>query len=142
MYRNFLILGVALGSLFLLVGCSKASTQTPTVVVTANEWSFTPSITSVKAGDVTFELANRGKEEHELVVLKTDLASDALKMRAADPEKVDEDASAENLGEIEGVPAGIARSVTFLSLARGHYLLICNVAKHYTKGMVTAFEVK
>ena len=92
-------------------------------------------------GQSPFQIANQGKIEHELVVLKTDLAANALKMRAADPTKVDEEAGAKNVGEVEDVAAGASKSETF-DLAPGKYMLVCNVSGHYKSGMVAAFEVK
>jgi len=112
-----------------------------TVRVVEDEWSVKPDATSVPAGKVTFQIANQGKIEHELVVLKTDLAATALKMRAADPTKVDEEAGAKNVGEVEDVAAGASKSETF-DLAPGKYMLVCNVSGHYKSGMVAAFEVK
>ena len=138
MHRNAVILSVVLGLLLLLTGCAKG---VATVRVIEDEWSLKPSVISVKAGDVTFEVVNQGKEEHELVVMKTDLAANALKMRTADPEKVDEDASAQNLGEVEDLAPGTTKSVT-LTLPAGRYVLICNLAGHYKNGMVAGFEVK
>jgi len=105
-----------------------------------DEWTVKPSSATVAPGRVAFSLANQGREEHELVVLKTDLPSTALQMRAGE-DKVDEAASAENLGEIEDVEPGKAKSGTF-DLPAGRYVLMCNVAGHYRQGMAAAFEVK
>jgi uncharacterized cupredoxin-like copper-binding protein len=44
-----------------------------------------------------------------------------------------------NLGEIEGIAPGKSGRIT-LTLKRGRYLLICNVAGHYQLGMKTAIE--
>jgi uncharacterized cupredoxin-like copper-binding protein len=83
---------------------------------------------------------NQGTVEHELIVLKTDLAPTALKIRAAES-KADEAASGQNLGEVEGVGAGQTKRKTF-DLTPGQYVLLCNIVDHYRQGMVMAFEVK
>ncbi|MBI3741026.1 MAG: copper-binding protein [Chloroflexi bacterium] len=112
-----------------------------TVRVTADEFNLKPNVNSVSAGKVTFQVVNQGKLEHEMVILKTDLAVASLKPRAADPDKVDEEALAKNIGEIEDIGVGETKSDTF-DLTPGRYVLICNVAGHYKAGMSTAFEVK
>ena len=49
------------------------------VRVSLAEWTLEPSVTSVEAGDIYFLVDNLGPEHpHELVVIRTDLAPDAL----------------------------------------------------------------
>jgi mono/diheme cytochrome c family protein/uncharacterized cupredoxin-like copper-binding protein len=90
---------------------------------------------SVKAGKVTFTFTNTGNRQHEMIVLKTDEKADALKVGADD--KVSEDAS---VGEISETDQGLTVVKTF-DLAAGNYVLICNIAKHYSQGMRSAFTV-
>ncbi|MDE3088983.1 MAG: copper-binding protein [Chloroflexota bacterium] len=136
------VLGVILVAGLAVTACGPAPTPVPaTVRVTLDEWSIKPSMASVPAGKVTFQVANQGKIEHEMVVLKTDLAANALKPSAADPTKVDEEAGAKNVGEIGEIATGTSKSDTF-DLAPGKYVLVCNIAGHYKSGMATAFEVK
>ena len=117
-------------------GGAKAST----VRVVAQEWSFQPSVASVGAGTVTFEVVNQGKQDHELVILKTDLPDAALKMRASE-DKVDEGASGTNVGEVEDIEAGHTKTGSF-ALTVGRYVFLCNIAGHYKSGMVKSFDVK
>lgn len=49
-----------------------------TVGVELGEWFINSDSASVAAGSVTFEVSNIGKSGHELVLIKTDLAPDAL----------------------------------------------------------------
>jgi len=124
------------------------TTGRTTVGVTLQEFSVTPAETSAPAGQVTFEVKNTGpKDPHELVVIKTDLAADALP--TAPEGKVDEQgAGIEVIGEIEEFKVGEARSKAF-DLTAGSYVLICNVVEkeegkteaHYQLGMRTAFTV-
>jgi uncharacterized cupredoxin-like copper-binding protein len=119
------------------------------VDVNVQEWSINPSVNSVKAGSITFNVQNIGpKEEHEFVVLKTDLAFDQLP-RLADG-AVDESAAVlTSPGEIEGMGAGEHKSGT-LDLLPGKYLFICNlidqgegqVHVHFREGMHTAFTAE
>ncbi len=133
------MIAVLLAAGFAITSCGPKG---PTIVrVVENEWGLKLDVTSIPAGKVTFQVANQGAIEHEMVVLKTDLAANALKMRAAEPDKVDEEAGAKNVGEVEDIGAGKSKSETF-DLAPGKYLLVCNVAGHYKAGMVAAFEVK
>ena len=52
--------------------------KSATVGVEFGEWFINSEIASVAAGSVTFEVSNIGKSGHELVLIKTDLAPDAL----------------------------------------------------------------
>jgi hypothetical protein len=98
---------------------------------------------------------NDGPEHpHELVVIKTDLAPDAL---PTTPEgAVEEDGEGiEIIGEIEEFPPspGETRSATF-DLSPSSYVLVCNVTGeeggehggggevHYKMGMFAAFTVE
>ncbi len=110
------------------------------VAVTAGDKSdvvqfLTVEPLSAPVGKVTFTFTNTGNREHEMVVLKTDESADALEVNAED--KVSEDAS---VGEISETPQGETVTKTF-DLAAGNYVLVCNIAKHYSQGMRSAFTV-
>jgi uncharacterized cupredoxin-like copper-binding protein len=117
-----------------------------TVDVTLQEFAVVPSESSVPAGSVTFEATNEGPEDdHELVVIRTDLAIDALP--TGENGAVDEEgAGIEVLDEIEEFPPGETQSLT-LDLAAGSYVLICNIfdeeeqEAHYQEGMRVALTV-
>jgi plastocyanin len=124
-----------------------------TVDVTLQEWAVIPAQSSVEAGSVTFNVKNDGPDHpHELVVIRTDLAADALPTM---PEgMVDEEGEGiEVNGEIEEFPSGETRSATF-DLDSGSYVLVCNVVGeeggehggggevHYEMGMRAAFTVQ
>ena len=112
------------------------SAHAATVNVDLHEWSVTPDVGSVEA--VTFEAANTGSGEHELIVIRTDLAPAALPL-TTDGAEVDVSAL-DVIGEIEEVAPGLTQSATF-TLAPGDYVLICNVPFHYEAGMTVAFTV-
>lgn len=115
------------------------------VEVTLQEWAVVAASTSVSAGSVTFNVKNIGPNDvHEMVVLKTDLAPDAVPANA-DGSINEAGAGVEALGEVEDVAVGSTKAVT-LDLAPGKYLLLCNIVDgdqvHFKLGMRTAFEVK
>lgn len=95
---------------------------------------------TVRAGQVTFLVANRGWRTHELVVLPLATAASAGQRVPSPDGKVDE---AGSLGEAsnscaagsgEGIASGSTGWVT-ITLAAGHYELICNLPNHYANGM-------
>ena len=57
---------------------SPDDSKSATVGVELGEWFINSDSASVAAGPVTFEVSNIGKSGHELVLIKTDLAPDAL----------------------------------------------------------------
>jgi uncharacterized cupredoxin-like copper-binding protein len=157
-----LFICVAVVSLLTIVSCggggdknqakaSAAGAATRPVVQVAFEADFkvTADPATVPAGTVKFTAKNNDDQEHELVVLRTDLAADKLPFDKATG-KVNEDvAGIENLGEIEDIEHGKSGELT-LDLTAGKYVLVCNIAEkeadgkiesHYGEGMHFAFTV-
>jgi uncharacterized cupredoxin-like copper-binding protein len=156
-----------------LAGCSPGATATPTVgtptvatptegtptsppataagseavQATVQEFSVTAEPATASAGEVTFEVTNDGPDDpHEFVVIKTDLAPDALP--TDDTGAVDEEGDGiEVIDEIEEFAPGETEALT-VTLEAGSYVLICNVFEesenesHYENGMHTAFTVQ
>lgn len=118
--------------------------EATTVEVKLTEYIVSPKPEAVPAGSVTFNASNIGGEEHQLYVIRTDLAPDALP--AADDGSVDEAGEGiEVLDEIEELAAQTEASLT-IDLSAGNYVLICNIVtaegtSHYQEGMYTSFEV-
>jgi uncharacterized cupredoxin-like copper-binding protein len=90
---------------------------------------------TVKTGKVTFTFVNTGNRQHEMIVLKTDEKADSLVVGSDN--KVSE---AKSVGEISETDAGKTVVKTF-TLDPGHYVLVCNIAKHYSQGMKSDFTV-
>ena len=108
------------------------------VAVDLKDMAITPDTTSISAGSVTFDAHNSGPSVHELVVLKTDLAADALPEAEG---RVDEEGTGvEMIGEIEEFASGLDESGTF-DLTPGNYVLVCNIPGHYQSGMTIAVTV-
>jgi uncharacterized cupredoxin-like copper-binding protein len=129
---------------------SAAGAAKSTVNVTLQEFAVIPDAASVPAGTVNFVVKNTGPEDvHELVVIKTDLAADALPVDKDG--KVTEDVEGITLiGEVEDIEVGASKEAA-LELTAGKYVLLCNILQtepdgsleaHYKVGMRTAFEVK
>ena len=115
--------------------------------VTLQEYAIIPGAASATAGTVTFDVTNAGPDDvHEFVVIKTDLAPDALPTNKDGT--VDEEAAClEPQGEVEDVAVGDTQSLT-LDLSAGNYVFICNIYEddtheaHYQEGMRVAFTVE
>jgi uncharacterized cupredoxin-like copper-binding protein len=148
--RGIRSLAIAASAALLAVACGAAATSAPpsptTVDVTLQEWAVLPATSTIKAGSVTFNVKNIGPaEEHEFVILKTDL--DALSLPTAAGGKVDEAGTGvEAIGEIEEFASGENKTATF-DLAPGKYVFICNIVDadgnvHYAKGMAAAVTVE
>ncbi|MPZ50247.1 MAG: hypothetical protein GEU75_13280 [Dehalococcoidia bacterium] len=130
-------------SVLLLAGCGGGGVKE--VKASLKEWSITPEVSQIESGKVRFVVANDGSEPHELVIIRSDLSSDALPVVDG---KVDEE-RVDIIDEIEPFAAGTTEQKT-VDLEAGKYVLICNIVErvpgepvesHYEKGMRTAFLV-
>jgi uncharacterized cupredoxin-like copper-binding protein len=124
----------------LLAGCATAAATPPggTVNATLTDMKITLDRTTVPAGLVTFVVKNSGAVVHELVVLKTDVAEDKVAMDMDEAGKMDETG---NVGETGDMAAGTAKTFA-VTLAPGHYVLICNEIGHYAAAMHLTFTIK
>jgi uncharacterized cupredoxin-like copper-binding protein len=128
---------------------SPASMRATTVSVDLQEFAVLPSVASVPAGTVTFVAKNIGPDDvHEMVVVRTDLAPDALPVDN-DGKAAEEGTGITSIGETGDVAVGETKEASF-ELLPGKYLLICNIVQtepdgsleaHYKVGMRTAFTV-
>jgi uncharacterized cupredoxin-like copper-binding protein len=108
------------------------------VGVTLADYSVTLDSTSLSAGDVTFNVTNDAGQVHEFVVVKTDLAEDALPLVEGD---VDEESTEISpVDEIEDIEPGTS-PVLAVTLEAGSYVALCNLPGHYGQGMHAAFTV-
>jgi len=133
MRRILLLLALAVAAV-LVSGVGAATTPTK-VTVKLKEFKVIPSVTTVKAGKVTFVVSNVGKINHEMVVVKTIVPPGKLKENAE--HEVSEKGA---VGEAV-VDHGKTGKVT-LTLKPGKYQLLCNLPSHYTAGQYIGFTVK
>jgi uncharacterized cupredoxin-like copper-binding protein len=102
--------------------------------------SLTAQPSTVSSGQVSFVVDNRGWRTHELVVLPLAPGASAGERVPGSDGTVDETGSLGEAssscaaGEGEGIATGAVGWVT-LTLAPGHYELICNLTNHYADGM-------
>ncbi|MGZ4150596.1 MAG: plastocyanin/azurin family copper-binding protein [Actinomycetota bacterium] len=113
-------------------------TSKGTVGATVEDFAISLDTTQVSAGKVTFNVHNDGPSTHEFVVIKTNLASDALPLNAEGNE-VDED-QVEAVDEAEDIASGTNASFS-ATLEPGAYVVICNITSHYEAGMHAALAV-
>jgi hypothetical protein len=117
------------------------------IAVTLREYEVIVDAETVQAGQTTFSATNMGPEdEHEFVVIRSDLDSGDLPTNADGSVNEDE---VDVIDEIEEFPVGEARELT-VDLEPGSYVLICNVVvqeegeteSHYRNGMHTSLVVE
>ena len=101
----------------------------------SGKYYLTVTPASVTAGPTTITFENQGTMEHEVVVLKTDTPADQLKVGAN--HEVSEDAS---VGEDSETKPGKTKSTT-IDLKPGKYVLVCNIERHYERGMFATLTV-
>lgn len=128
-----------------------AATPSEVTVVLA-EWKIAPQPASYKAGSVKFIVRNIGQTVHQMTVLKTDLAPNALPTNADGT--ANEDAQGITvLAKTNDINPAVSKSLT-VNLEPGSYVLICNILQttngpntlarplaHYTRGQYVAFTV-
>ncbi len=136
---------IAIGSL--LVSCSSSGPTAGPISATVKEWQINLSATSLKAGEITFNIKNDGDKEHEFVVRKTDDKADALPTNA-DGTVIEDSPDLSEVGdpsEVAEIKSGSSDRSLTVTLAAGHYVIFCNLhvadLVHYQEGMHIDFTV-
>jgi uncharacterized cupredoxin-like copper-binding protein len=118
-----------------------------TVAITLQEFAVGTVPPDAPAGTVTFNITNKGPDdEHEFVVVKTDLDPTGLPTDPATGAVDEEGAGIEVIDEVEAIPVGNSETLA-VDLDAGAYVLMCNIydaaekESHYQKGMRTGFTV-
>jgi uncharacterized cupredoxin-like copper-binding protein len=112
------------------------SGATGDVIVTMEDFSLEATPGTFNAGDVEFGIQNDGPSAHEFVVIRTDVAADALPVENG---LIPED-QIELVDEVEDIAPGTNTSLT-VNIERGSYVLVCNLPAHYESGMHASFTV-
>jgi len=118
----------------IVVGPVGASGTKTTVAVRLKEFKVLPSALTAKRGAVAFAVKNVGKIDHELVVLKTNVAPSKL------PIKKGKAVETGRVGRVGPIKRGASRTLT-LTLTAGKYVLLCNLPGHYVAGQRIGFRV-
>ena len=137
------IVAVAALALLAVTACSSNSTTSEApaasgnaVAVTLDDYAIQPAVTTATPGEVTFTIDKAGATE--MVVIQTDVA---IADMAVEKHETDEEAAGMNpIGEVEGVQPGETTSLV-LTLPAGNYVFLCNLPKHFERGMATEFQV-
>ena len=101
-----------------------------TVYVQLGDYWAAPTVSSVRAGRVTFVARNVGRVPHELMV-------ERMPMKFDSPMHPNEAAAQ---GMIEDMGAGASGRMS-MSLRPGTYMLFCNAPGHYAAGQHMTFNV-
>ncbi len=124
-------------------GCSSSDSgadTTPaadgTVSAMEKDFEITLSSDTASAGAVQFAIMNEGPSAHEFVVVKSDLAPDALPVVDG---QVSED-GLDVIGEEEDVAPGTAPTLD-VTLEAGSYIIMCDIVARYQQGMHVGFTV-
>ena len=122
-----------------LVACNSdepsQESQGTQVATTLHDYRIETSVESVPAGKVTFAIENT---EHEMVVIQTDVE---IADMAVEGHETNEEAPGMNpIGEVEDVQPGESTELV-LTLEPGRYVFLCNLPKHFERGMATEFTV-
>jgi uncharacterized cupredoxin-like copper-binding protein len=101
---------------------------------------------TVPHGTVSFLVTNNGSIDHEMVVLPLAGSQAAGARTAGGDAKIDEAGSFGEASTTGGPGAGdgiapVASGWVTVTLAPGHYELVCNLPGHYTAGMYTQLDV-
>jgi hypothetical protein len=91
------------------------------VSVSLNQWSITPTATTVPSGPVTFDVTNEGTMTREFVVLQTETAASEIPIKSFEGEtdRLNEDMAGTNVGKTGDMEAGATHTLK-LDLAPGH----------------------
>ena len=108
------------------------------VTIEMGEYFFKPRDVTAPASKVVITAPNKGKVEHELVLLETNV--DPAKLKTEKDGEVEEDAYS-GPGEIPDVEAGETGRRP-VNLKPGKYAMICNLPGHYKAGMYGRFTVR
>ena len=106
-----------------------------TAVVRLRDYAIEPASLRAVAGRVTIEAANDDGVPHDVTLLRTALAPDALPTAGI---RVDEvDPSIEIVGRTPRLSGGHSSSLT-VTLEPGTYVLVCTVPHHYVREAMVA----
>jgi uncharacterized cupredoxin-like copper-binding protein len=123
-----------------LAGCgeSRAKAASPPAVAVHERDFHIEAPSHLAPGEYTFDVANDGATDHELIIAPTQTGSLPLR---PDGLTVDEEAiEAQEPGSLEPGRPGARRKLT-VHLAPGRYVFFCNMEGHYMAGMHTEVVV-
>jgi uncharacterized cupredoxin-like copper-binding protein len=111
-----------------------------------DEFVIRANRTRARPGTMTFVVTNEGEQDHEFVVIRTDVEKDELP-RETNSEGVEIGVDESDLDVVGRIDAMAPRDTQELAVEveEATYVLICNLfangESHYLEGMYTEFEV-
>jgi uncharacterized cupredoxin-like copper-binding protein len=119
------------------------SAQAGTVVnASVADFSIKLDRRTIPSGKTTFHVSNAGPSLHEFVILKTNHPAGNLPIiRQEGYRRAAEDAKGDvHVAELGNISVGSSKDLT-TTLKPGHYVIVCNLPKHYRRGMHVALTV-
>jgi plastocyanin len=140
---TLLVVGALLAAAVVAVVVSLIVWSSPSagdVAVSATDYHFAME-TTLAAGHHTIAFTNNGKQAHEFLLFRTDVAANALPVDA-DGRVVEESPQLHNVVDSgNGLKVGGTQSLP-VKLNPGHYVAVCNLTNHYKLGMYLDVTVK
>jgi uncharacterized cupredoxin-like copper-binding protein len=131
-----------LAVLALLAGCGTAPRPPGTLVgIRLEDFAVKTTRTSLRAGVVTFRVANDGPSTHELLVVRTDAPIDALPFDSNGLRVDEESPRIQIVKTVETLLIGDRSDLT-VTLPAGRYVLFCNLEGHYLSRMRAEIDVR
>jgi uncharacterized cupredoxin-like copper-binding protein len=126
-----------------VVGCAAAEGPAADqhLDVALSDFAIVAERDVVAPGLTEFRAFNEGPTVHELIVVRTDLAPDALPLQDDGLTAVEEAPGVEFVLADEGIDLG-ERGGFSAPLQVGRYVLYCNLEGHYLGGMRTGLDVR
>lgn len=116
-----------------------ATPVSPTIVtVRIDDTSLTVSPATATNEVVVFTIANAGKRDHQLVLVRADGAPAKLPLDG----KIVDLTKVTVVGVTGKIAKGETNSLSIVGQPKGAYLLFSNLPGDYTKGLVASFEIK
>ncbi len=148
--RNILAVGVVVTTVAAIAPAWAAKKSKLDIEI--REWNITVGAEAIPAGEVDVSVKNKGKEVHEIVIMKLSSNDPVGRLPVDKDGAIDEKTMTfgKIIDEFEGMDPGKKDKKT-LNLKPGRYAIICNMVEqekdgtieaHYSKGMAAELKVE
>ena len=121
----------------ILVGCGGGSSS-QTINVSMSEFALNISPTTVSSGEVVFKVSNSGMLGHDFLLVSTAESPESLPYNEENAQIIEEQVTV--VSSIRELQKGETAEIT-ANLSPGKYMLICNIAGHFSSGMHLIIDV-
>jgi uncharacterized cupredoxin-like copper-binding protein len=108
--------------------------------VLLSDFAVRPAATTVAAGNVTFQITNTGKAQHELLVFRSNLQPSAYPLKDGNIDE--EGAGIAKVSDGDNLGPGNVQTRSVDLSQPGTYLFVCNLPGHFRLGMYRVVTVK